>query len=152
MSRSSLLIRFALLAGASVPAAPALAEDAAEEISPALGAIVVTGSKEKAAETAGSATYLDMQDLEHFSYTDINRVLRQVPGVSVREEEGFGLRPNISIRGSYDDRNQKIAIYEDGVPIAPAPYAAPAAVCGPYLIAPAPLTTSTPAMRPILGK
>lgn len=130
MSRRSDFIRLALLAGASTlaaGAAPALAKEAAEEVSPALTAIVVTGSKEKAAETGGSATYLDMEDLEHFSYTDINRVLRQVPGVNVREEEGFGLRPNISIRGSYDDRNQKIAIYEDGVPIAPAPYAAPAA-------------------------
>lgn len=127
LSRRSLLIRFALLASASTVAAPTLAEDAATEVSPALEAIVVTGSKEEAAETGGSATYLDMEDLEHFSYTDINRVLRQVPGVSVREEDGFGLRPNISIRGSYDDRNQKIAIYEDGVPIAPAPYAAPAA-------------------------
>ncbi len=89
--------------------------------------IVVTGSKMKAAQIGGSAIYLDTADLEKFSYADVNRVLRQAPGVYLREEEGFGLRPNISIRGSYDDRNSKIALYEDGVLMAPAPYAAPSA-------------------------
>jgi Fe(3+) dicitrate transport protein len=117
-----------LIAGAAavLAAAPAHAEEAAAEGNPAL-AIVVTGSVQRAAEIGGSATYLDLEELENFAYTDINRVLRQVPGVNLREEEGFGLRPNIAIRGSYDDRNSKIAIYEDGVLKAPAPYAAPAA-------------------------
>ncbi len=92
-----------------------------------LEAIVVTGSKVKAAEMGSSVTFLDAADLEKFSYSDVNRVLRQAPGVYLREEEGFGLRPNISIRGSYDDRNSKIALYEDGVLMAPAPYAAPSA-------------------------
>lgn len=121
--------RFLLLAtAAALPAVPVSAETAAETSgSPALEAIIVTGSKEKAAETGGSATYLDQADLDRHSYDDVNRVLRNVPGVQVREEDGFGLRPNIAMRGSYDDRNSKIAIYEDGVPVAPAPYAAPAA-------------------------
>lgn len=121
-----------LLAGVSagalmLSAGSVHAEEAAPEAPSALDAIIVTGSVEKAAEVGGSATYLDMAELEHFSYSDINRILRQVPGVHVREEEGFGLRPNISIRGSYDDRNSKIAIYEDGVLKAPASYAAPSA-------------------------
>jgi Fe(3+) dicitrate transport protein len=118
-----------LLLSTAIAAMPvaAYAEEADQAPGGALDAIVVTGSKEKAAEVGGSATYLDVEDLEKFNYTDINRVLRQVPGVHLREEDGFGLRPNISIRGSFDDRNQKIAIYEDGVLMAPAAYAAPAA-------------------------
>ncbi len=94
---------------------------------PALDAIIVTGSKEKAERIGGSAIYLDQEDLDRFAFTDINRVLRQVPGVQLREEDGFGLRPNIAIRGSFDDRSSKVAIYEDGVLQAPAAYSAPAA-------------------------
>lgn len=129
-ARRCLLTASSLATLAIVPT-PASAEEADDVAAggnnPALEAIIVTGSKERAAEVGGSATFLEQEDLDRHSYNDINRVLRQVPGVQLREEDGFGLRPNIAIRGSYDDRNQKIAIYEDGVQLAPAPYAAPAA-------------------------
>lgn len=89
--------------------------------------LIVTGSKEAAEAVGGSAVYLDQEALETFSYSDVNRTLRHVPGVYLQEEEGFGLRPNIGIRGSGSDRNSRIVVMEDGVLIAPAPYAAPAA-------------------------
>jgi len=88
---------------------------------------VVLGSAEKAQETAGSAQFLDAQALAEFDYTDAQRALRQVTGVYVIDEEGYGLRPNIGIRGSGTDRNSRITVMEDGVLIAPAAYAAPAA-------------------------
>ncbi len=89
--------------------------------------MIITGSKAQASDVAGSATFLDQEELETFGYSDVNRILRQVPGVTLQEEDGAGLRPNIGIRGSGSDRAGRIAVMEDGVLIAPAPYAAPAA-------------------------
>jgi Fe(3+) dicitrate transport protein len=92
-----------------------------------VNADVLVGSKFKAKNRAGSTYFISPEELKTFNYSDINRILRTVPGVNVVEEEGFGLRPSIGLRGTSPSRASKITLMEDGILIAPAPYSAPAA-------------------------
>ncbi|MFQ5982619.1 MAG: TonB-dependent receptor family protein, partial [Woeseiaceae bacterium] len=99
----------------------------AEDDEAVLDNVTIIGKASDVIDIPGSAHVIDQQELQAFMQGDVMRVLRTVPGVYVQEEEGFGLRPNIGIRGSGLDRSSRIALLEDGILIAPAPYAAPSA-------------------------
>jgi Fe(3+) dicitrate transport protein len=89
--------------------------------------IMMVGGAKGLQDIPGAAHYIGPKELDKFSYMDVNRVLRTIPGMNIQEEDGFGLRPNIGMRGTGVERTSKIAIMEDGILMAPAPYAAPAA-------------------------
>lgn len=84
--------------------------------------IDVIGSPEKLSEIPGSGEIVDRQTLETSRVFTANEALRKVPGVTARDEEGLGLRPNIGIRGLNPTRSTKVTLLEDGIPLAYAPY------------------------------
>ena len=96
--------------------------------------IFVFGSQDKAFTTPGAARFISKDELQRFHYSDPVRMMQSVAGTHLQEEDGFGLRPNIGLRGATPQRSKKIALMEDGVPIAPAPYSAPAAYFFPNMM------------------
>lgn len=108
-----------------------VAEKQVEADAEALDMVSVVGSTEDAKDMPASASYIGTEEIRDQSYSDINRILRKAPGVNIREEDGFGLFPNISFRGVDTTRSAKITVMEDGVLVAPAAYSAPAAYYNP---------------------
>ena len=89
--------------------------------------VTILGSQEAARKIPGSAHFIGEEQLRQFAYSDVQRIVREVPGVSLQIEDGYGLRPNIGIRGVATERSGRITLLEDNVLIAPAPYSAPSA-------------------------
>ena len=46
----------------------------------------------------GSGSVVASDELERSDYTDMNQVMSAVPGVYVREEDGFGLRREANLQ------------------------------------------------------
>jgi Fe(3+) dicitrate transport protein len=99
----------------------AFADDAGEEI------VIVDKAP------PGAHAELGKEQLERDEHDDLHKVLRGIAGVYLRDEDGYGLRPNIGMRGAAADRSAKVTLMEDGVLIAPAPYTAPAAYYTPLV-------------------
>lgn len=89
--------------------------------------ITIVGSVADARILPGSGSVIGNEQITIEFANDINQLLKTVPGVYIREEDGYGLRPNIGIRGATSERASKVTLMEDGVMIAPAPYSNPAA-------------------------
>ena len=119
----NLALGISIVSLASIPAA----SYAEQNENTVIETVRIVGSQADARAIAGSVNVITSEELEVFEYTDIHKILSNVPGVNFRPEEGFGLRPNISIRGTYADRSGKITLMEDGVLIAPAPFSASSA-------------------------
>lgn len=135
---SSFPLRTATLLLVGGLALPGLADNKSEPASSVaentpLEEVTIIGDRKAAREIAGSGALIDSLQIRDELATDINQLLKTVPGTYIREEDGYGLRPNIGIRGATAERSAKITLMEDGVLIAPAPYAAPEAYYFPTL-------------------
>lgn len=82
----------------------------------------VLAEPETTSRSVGSGTSLSATALFASHAANVNEVLRKVPGVYVRDEEGLGIRPNIGIRGMNPFRSTKVLFLEDGLPLNFAPY------------------------------
>lgn len=132
MNKRTITTLFALLPLAAFAQEPTSAADtASENAPPRLETFQIIGSEEAVFNTPGSGLYMGPALLERFEFSNINDVLRLAPGVYVRDEDGYGLFPNISIRGVDTNRSGKVTLMEDGILTAPAPYSAPAAYYSP---------------------
>ena len=82
----------------------------------------IAGSHERLRRFPGSVDVVERDTLQKSGVMTTSEALRKVAGVHVRDEEGFGLRPNIGIRGLNPTRATKVLLLEDGIPLTYAPY------------------------------
>jgi len=116
-------INIAVLVALACPAGMVLAQEAKEENRPVKAPTVeVIGKPEALQSIPGSGEVIDKKTLENSRVFTVSEALRKVPGINVRDEEGFSLRPNIGIRGLNPTRSTKVLLLEDGIPLAYAPY------------------------------
>lgn len=99
-----------------------------------LESLLIVGDKAATHNMAGSGYVVNDEQIDIEIATDVNQMLKTVPGIYIREEDGAGLRPNIGIRSATSGRSSKITLLEDGVMIAPAPYSNPAAYYFPTMM------------------
>ena len=94
----------------------------AEEVELTTPRVDVIGSPVNLERIPGSAAIIDEETLESSHVMTTSEALRKVPGLNLKDEEGFGLRPNIGVRGLNPTRSTKVLLLEDGIPLAYAPY------------------------------
>lgn len=87
-----------------------------------LPGVSIVGTMDQASRIPGSVSRVDAAQLRASRPFTTNEALRKVAGLVIRDEEGFGLRPNIGIRGLNPTRSSKVLLLEDGIPFTIAPY------------------------------
>ncbi len=73
----------------------------------------------------GTNYYVSPLQLKKIQPISTEEVLKTLPGVNVLGDLGLSNRLNVSVRGSWGRRSEKVLMLEDGSPISPAPYTAP---------------------------
>jgi Fe(3+) dicitrate transport protein len=82
----------------------------------------IIGTPDRLPQVPGAVEIIAAVDLTGSSVFTLNEAVRKISGINARDEEGFGLRPNIGIRGLNPTRSSKVLLLEDGLPLAYAPY------------------------------
>jgi Fe(3+) dicitrate transport protein len=87
-----------------------------------VSADLLAGGADAVRRIPGSVEVIDAATFRESRLFTSEEVLRKVSGIHARPEEGFGLRPNIGIRGLNPTRSTQTLLLEDGIPLAYAPY------------------------------
>ncbi|HUP48816.1 MAG TPA: TonB-dependent receptor [Thermoanaerobaculia bacterium] len=124
MNRYAAVILSLLLSSAASAETDAVDKPAGATLLPFADSMTVVGTRIAAAPELipGAVTVIERQTLESARPLTTSEALRKCPGVTVRDEEGFGLRPNIGLRGTNPARSTKVLLLEDGLPLTYAPY------------------------------
>lgn len=70
----------------------------------------------------GARTVVTEQALAESGARTVEDALRQVPGVTIFDESGTGILPNIGVRGLNPLRSEQALVLVDGIPVTLAPY------------------------------
>jgi Fe(3+) dicitrate transport protein len=118
-----------LAAGAALIASMGVANAEPETDADTVDAsIVVRGVLPEAlSNVPGSVFRIDRETLQTLAPITAKEALRRAPGVTVVDEDAFGFKLNLSVRGLSPRRSLRTLLLEDGAPIQPAPYADPSA-------------------------
>lgn len=93
-----------------------------------LPAVTITGqwlgtpTPANARKHPGARSVIDEEKLRDSGARSLEDTLRQVPGVTVTDESGTGILPNIGVRGLNPLRSEQVLLLQDGIPMTLAPY------------------------------
>ena len=113
-----LVLFFAATAAAEEPSLP-LPPSAPIEVQ------IIGDKTDSLQKIPGSVTVVSKKDLARAEPNDVSEILRRVPGLQVRQEEGGGLRLDVGVRGLDATRSRRVLVLEDGIPVAINPYGEP---------------------------
>lgn len=70
----------------------------------------------------GARTVIGERQLTESGARSLEDALRQAPGLTVTDESGTGILPNIGVRGLNPLRSEQVLLLQDGIPMTLAPY------------------------------
>ena len=124
LSAGSTFLSFSFLA---TVASPAIVQ-AQEQTPGLLPGLEVTAdwlgppTEESERTYSGARTVVEEEEFQETGALNLEDALRPVPGVTVLDETGTGILPNIGVRGLNPLRSERLQILLDGYPIAIGPY------------------------------
>ena len=125
------------LALVAQPVRPSAPKDTGSQRSPSdttqsLPAMRTVGTSGQAVNRQpGATTVITAAELRRQLPLTVNEMVRRSPSVHAVDEDGLGLRTNISVRGVDAARSGNMVLLEDGIPVVHAPYSEPATYFSP---------------------
>ncbi len=133
MKRSNRFAKLAVIAIISIINLLFSAQDD-NSINSAISApLTIFGTQKELSTQTGSGYIIEQDLIQTHGCADINRALKQFPGIYFRTEDDYGLFPNISLRRVDPGHMSKLTYIEDGILAAPASYPAPSAYYAPTM-------------------